>query len=686
MSVKACLLAVWVVAGQPGPSPIEALIEESRAAASRRDDARADQAFREALELLAKIPPGDPREAKLNEVMGDAAVRRADYELADQLYSRSLAALDGPQRQSLDAARVSSSLGVVAASRNQASRAKDLYEVALKAHDALGPGSLEQSRVLDNLGILAMNGRDWPAAESRFRRALAIKIEQKALPGDRGATQSNLGIALLEQGRLEEARSQLKSAADLRRSQAPPLEMAVLLTRLARIERLGGQYDTAATTAREALELHRAQRTPTLQLAAAAHELGLSREAARAFGEALALYREALGLREKLAPQSAEVAESLERIAGVSAMSGDALAAINAFGRAVDAWARAAPNSLDHANVIHELGLLLVRRGDEDEGLRRLREAITVLDSAFSRGFGGTGAGVSGAGARRVQAYYETPIRILAERGDAGEAFSLLDRMRERLRCAGCDNAPASVAPIDALRGIEAGTLVVAFSVQSAATYAFVATRDRPMRVYRIDEARAALSDRVEKFVERVQKPSASAAYEAPLIAAGRSLFGLLFGQFEDEAGKAARLLIVADGPLERLPFSALVRNRSGVAKWQYLVDWKPMVFAPSVTAAAAWAEGDASPGSLGELFPASTAPAGARIVAAPMHRGALVSLWTPAASATDELAELFKASLSGRVRESALSRAQRVMRNRPGRIHPSYWAGFRYYGARGIR
>ena len=77
--------------------------------------------------------------------------------------------------------------------------------------------------------------------------------------------------------------------------------------------------------------------------------------------KALQLHREALGIREKLAPQSAAVAESLERVAVTTAMTGDGLAALNAFGRAVDAWGRVSPNSFEHASVIHELGAFLVR-------------------------------------------------------------------------------------------------------------------------------------------------------------------------------------------------------------------------------------------------------------------------------------------------------------------------------------
>ena len=166
-------------------------------------------------------------------------------------------------------------------------------------------------------------------------------------------------------------------------------------------------------------------------------------------------------------------------------------------------------------------------------------------------------------------------------------------------------------------------------------------------------------------------------------------MFSLLFGQFEDDATRADRLLIVPDGPLEALPFSALVRNPSGRAAWQYLVDWKPMVFAPSVTSAAGWATATGAPGTVGQLFPTTDdpGPTDAKLVGAAMAAGALVSLWTPAERASDELAELFKMSLTqGRAREAALSRAQRVMRDERGHTHPAFWAAFRYYGARSVR
>lgn len=536
-----------------------------------------------------------------------------------------------------------------------------------------------------------MNRGDLSAAETMFRRSLTIKATQQGAPEDLGTTHANLGLVLLEQGRLADAGTEFAAAVDLRRVQASPLEMAALQTNLARIERLRGRPEAATAAAREALDLRRAQVPQSLLVAATATELGLAREAVRAYDEALALHREALGIREKLAANSIAVAESLERIAVVMSKTGDPLAARSAFEQAVDAWALVSPGSLDHVNVVHEVGAFLVERGENEEGLRRLREAVDLLERSRTARPNGT-IEARAQLVPRLQAYYGAPIRLLAERGDAGESFTLLDRMHERLRRArGGDDGPiASMAPLDALRrGVEAGTLVVAFSVQPAASYAFVGTHDAPLRVYRLSETGEAIGERVKQFNVRVQTRTSSAAYQVPLVNDGKALFEILFGQFESAANSADRLLIVPDGPLEGLAFSDLARNPSGRLNWEYLIDWKPMVFAPSMVSVVAWAGGAAGPGSVGQLFPTvdEADAADTKLVGETMAGGAIVSLWTPAGGATSEFGELFKMSLTaGRARETALSRAQRVMRDERGKTHPAYWAAFRYYGAGGAR
>jgi tetratricopeptide (TPR) repeat protein len=338
------------------PEFADALLESARTATSRNDGARAEAAYKEAFEVVTRLQAGSAREAQIAEVLGDYAVRRKDLEGGDTYYSRALAVLEGSSRQSVDYARVSNALAVVAAQRQQYPRAQSLCESSLKIYESQRPDSLEVSQLLTNLGILQMNRGDLAGAEGMFRRSLTIKNAKKGPPEDLGSTHANLGLVLLELGRITDAGGEFKTAIDLRRATAPPLELAVLLNGYAKAERMKGKFDTASTSAREALELRRAQAPNSLLVAASAVELGLAREGAGAFDEAGTLYRDALGIREKLAPNTTDLAEAMERVAVVAAASGDPLAARNAFERAVDAWQRISANSLDHANVIHELG------------------------------------------------------------------------------------------------------------------------------------------------------------------------------------------------------------------------------------------------------------------------------------------------------------------------------------------
>ena len=63
---------------------------------------------------------------------------------------------------------------------------------------------------------------------------------------------------------------------------------------------------------------------------------------------------------------------------------------------------------------------------------------------------------------------------------------------------------------------------------------------------------------------------------------AARWLFDALIAPAEGEIEAGARLLIVPDGPLHRLPFAALRRPAGEGRAAQYLIEWRPIHFAPS--------------------------------------------------------------------------------------------------------
>ena len=108
--------------------------------------------------------------------------------------------------------------------------------------------------------------------------------------------------------------------------------------------------------------------------------------------------------------------------------------------------------SLERVETTHQLGRFLVRTGEHDEGLRRLREAVALLERPDTTVPPSASAETRRQFADRARRYYAEPAVILATKGDAAEAFSLVDRMHERVARADCASCPAIPAsPLDAV-------------------------------------------------------------------------------------------------------------------------------------------------------------------------------------------------------------------------------------------
>src|SRR6185369_1706087 len=92
------------------------------------------------------------------------------------------------------------------------------------------------------------------------------------------------------------------------------------------------------------------------------------------------------------------------------------------------------------------------------------------------------------------------------------------------------------------------------------------------------------LREKVEALRHAIRTPTPSAS-EA-LLAQAAALYDLLVRPAVSQIAASDRLLISPDGPLQSLPFGALVRTKTqkGKRHTSYLVQWKPLHIAPSAT------------------------------------------------------------------------------------------------------
>ena len=127
---------------------------------------------------------------------------------------------------------------------------------------------------------------------------------------------------------------------------------------------------------------------------------------------------------------------------------------------------------------------------------------------------------------------------------------------------------------------LEPGTLLLSYAVGREKSYLFVLSAAKAaLSVYTVGAGEKELRASVDAFRRLIQwsEPGSEAATRS------RALYKLLLEPVQERIARSERLLIVADGPLLKLPWAALIRDAPG-GRAQYLAEWKPIHTAPSVT------------------------------------------------------------------------------------------------------
>jgi CHAT domain-containing protein len=134
---------------------------------------------------------------------------------------------------------------------------------------------------------------------------------------------------------------------------------------------------------------------------------------------------------------------------------------------------------------------------------------------------------------------------------------------------------------------------MLSYLVGEESVLVFAVLRRGPIEVHKLPVGRAELERRIEFFRDLIfssaspSEPRGDRAAEE--VRAGRELFSLLMGPVLDKVKKTEHLLILPDGSLHLLPWSALVldhehgKRRFGRG-WQYLIERAPIHVVLSAT------------------------------------------------------------------------------------------------------
>ncbi len=298
---------------------------------------KAEEYYAQALEIRTRLAPGTRDVVQSLNGLGNIADDRGELDKAKDYYQEALEIGTTLAPDSLGVAASLNNLGLIANERGDLSRTEDYYHHALEIRRRLAPGSLDVAASLNNLGNVEDDRGNIAKAEDYYRQAL--EIEKQRAPRSLAVPTGlyNLGEDAHRRRDLARADGYFHQALAIFQKAAPDsLQVAMCLAGLGGVARdrrdLAGaeKYDLQALTITEKLA------PGSLDVATGFNALG---DIARDRGDpekGEQYYRQALEIRKKLAPESAACAESLAALAGIMRERQQWEESARLFSRAID--------------------------------------------------------------------------------------------------------------------------------------------------------------------------------------------------------------------------------------------------------------------------------------------------------------------------------------------------------------
>ena len=531
-----------------------------------------------ALEVREKLAPRSLAVASSVTVLGLVAYHRGDLELVEDHVRSALVIQEELAPESLDVASNLDILGALAAHRDELDLAASYHERALAMRERLAPESLDVAASLNNLGDLAYERGDLQLATKHLLRALEIKenLDPEGLFVARSLF--NLGTIALGRGELDDARDDFQRSLAIQQRLAPgSLHTAVTLSHLGRVAWARGEQDLAVEYHQRALTMGEELIPGSLAVADILSELGNIARHRGELDEATTYFTRCV---EVLEAQIGKLGGSQDNKADFRARYRqyyrNAIEVFLETERHEDAFAL-----LERSRAQSFLAMLAERdlafSADVPDELEARRKRLIFLHDQAQRQLG-----------------IMNPVRDPESVADLRRELDRLRRERDDVAAHIRRHSPRLAElqyprPLDvegARQVLEPGTLLLAFSLGRERGELFVLSRDGGLDVHPIrlgeDELRREVGFFLQLMPQTLPDSRRRSEAMASLGKIGRRLYRVLVEPAATRIEDSERLLLVADGPLHRLPFAAL--SRETAAGRQYLGEWKPLVSVLSAT------------------------------------------------------------------------------------------------------
>ena len=572
-------------------------------AQDRGDLDKAESYYRSALEILHRLAPDSVVEVESLTSLGNIADDRGDLNEAEEYYSKALEMGKRIAPGSLGVAAGLNNLGLVENVVGNLVDAENHFRQALKIREGLAPGGMEVAESLNNLGNVEDDRGDLPAAEDFYSRALAIEKE-RAPDSDRPPTTLfNLGEDYLRSGNLNQAEQNFgQSLAAFKKLAPDSLQVAMVLAGLGEAARSRGDLAKAGDLFQESLNINKKVAPNSLDVATGLNNLA---EVAHDRGDLVKsqdYYNQSLDIRRKFAPESAVYAETLGALAEIMRDQGQADRASQFYAQAIDVLESQidrlgglsdvrAEFRAKHADYYSEYSNLLAAQGKTELAFQvlersRARSLLEMLaeahldvrngvDPSLLEQLRALRISLATKSSRKIDLlqgeHNEERLRNLSKEID--ETLSQYKDVERQIRT----SSPAYAAltqpqPLTAAEVqqqlLDANTVLLEYSLGEKRSLVFLATPNsldafelpkRPLiesaakRVYDLLTFRNR-SVAGETFLQRKERlDKAGAEYRKAVSDLSQMILGPVVSRLGEK-----RLLIVADGALQYVPFAIL--------------------------------------------------------------------------------------------------------------------------------
>jgi len=562
----------------------------------------AGDVYLRALSIHDRLAPESLAAAAVLTNLGGVALEIGDLVAAEQYQRRSLAMRERFAPESMEVAASLNNLGMVLWQRGDLEEARDVHRRAIGIKERLAPDSLSMATSFTNIGNVAFDLGDFDAAYDYQIRAL--KIRERLAPDsvDFATSVNNVANVLRLRGDAQGSDDYHRRALAIRERLAPDsLSVSMSLRNLGDNARLRGDLTAAREWFTRALAIKQRLAPDSLDVAGTLTSLGTVAVSSGDLSAAAEYHSRALAIRTRLAPQSLGTAVSLNALGTIALRDRRFADALSMLRRAVaiveeQRWTvRSAEERAllmaQHTGAFIGLIRAHVALGDTHAAFaaaERLR-ARSLLDSLAEVGTGVRQDVDPALLARQrtlqneINRAASAQQRLLARTHTAEQAAAAAEALNASLAkyremqadtrkahpryAALIEPQPITLAEVQRDL-LDEDTVLVAYVLSDedhSLLFAVTATSSRVVELPRRSEIEPAARRVYELMTARqpmrgeapaarqARIAAADAAYPSAAITLSRMLLGPIA---ETLAGK--RIVIVADGTLQYIPFAAL--------------------------------------------------------------------------------------------------------------------------------